>query len=490
MSCVNAVASSSKRPAPSTASTPEPTSAKRIRPSKPSESVDGDADEDADRGEEEGDRSGATLGENGEILDVDEEARAKIARKEARTIRNRESAQRSRNQRKAHLAYLEARVVELEAENRTLRGDAPASAFSPSMSGSAFGSPSAREASPAQSVISLANDLGIPTELVSGTGVKLSSVAPPPADLHLEDIKPVIPQSPGPEDVELKAIAPTIAPATPLTVASASINPAARLQAENAALRERVSLLETLVKQVVAVANLSGIHESSSAPASATSTAVEHQQELVSPTNTSNIDWAAFLSVPHVSSTTAPAAPGLEVTLSPPYYPATLADAPETHTVTQSILPTGQTPVSSSIVEATSNPIGPAAGEGGYLDVIFGGPNGVPGPVSASGSGSNKASVGGEISGSVGQAARMDYNVNIPQAFEGLFGHSQPMDWEIEVSHGTGTGQVPAQAESWDEAMRSLIEDIEGRNVRQEEQQADRSDVLGMDWFGNSEVRV
>ncbi|WVF69873.1 hypothetical protein IAT40_004655 [Kwoniella sp. CBS 6097] len=484
MTTVNAVASSSKRPAPTTTPSSEPTSAKRPRPSNASESVNGDEDED----EGEGDRSGTTtLGENGEPLDMDEEARAKVARKEARTIRNRESAQRSRNQRKAHLAYLEARVVELEAENRTLRGDAPASAFSPSLPGSTLGSPSAREASPAQSVISLANDLGIPTELVSGTGVKLSSVAPPPADLHLEDIKPVIPSTPEPENAELKSLAHTVAPSTPLTVASGPITSTDRFQAENAALRERVSLLENLVKQVVAVANLSGLNDKHSA--SASNTVVEHQPEMVSPTTTNHIDWAAFLSLPHLNPTAVPSAPGLEATLSPPYYPATLADAPETHAAAQSTLPTDQTPVSSSTVEATSNPawIGPAAGEGEYLDVIFGGSNGAAGQVSAFGSGSNKASIGGEISGSVGQATRMDHhnnNVNVTQAFEGLFGQSQQMDWE-----GIGAGQVQAQAEDWDEAMRSLIEDIEGGNQRQEEA-GQRSDVLGMDWFGTSEVRV
>ncbi|WVQ97921.1 hypothetical protein IAU59_005039 [Kwoniella sp. CBS 9459] len=497
MTIVNAVASSSKRPAPTTTPSAEPTSAKRPRPSKASESVDGDADDD-DNGEDfDGDRSGSTLGENGEILDMDEEARAKVARKEARTIRNRESAQRSRNQRKAHLAYLEARVVELENENRTLRGDGPASAWSPSMSGSGFGSPSAsaREASPAQSVISLANDLGIPTELVSGTGVKLSSVAPPPANMHLEDVKPVIPQSPSHEDVELKTVVPT----TPIARASASISPADRLHAENAALRERVSLLENLVKQVVAVANLSGINDRAASVVSGTSTVAEqeHQPELVSPIAANNIDWAAFLSVPHITPTTAPSAPGLDATLSPPYYPATLADAPKAPTDTQSNLPTNQmTPVSSSIVEVTSNPVAP--GEGDYLDVIFGGSNGGSDSVATIGSVSNQTSVGGEIGGSVGQATRMDQdnvnngngNVNIPQAFEGLFSQAQQqMDWEIEISNSAGAGQVQAQGESWDEAMRSLIEDIEGGNRRQEET-GDRSEVLGMDWFGNSEVRV
>ncbi|ORX34432.1 hypothetical protein BD324DRAFT_635899 [Kockovaella imperatae] len=132
-----------------------------------------------------------------EDIPMDDAARAKQARKDARTIRNRESAQRSRNQRKAHMSYLETRVAELEAENKALRG-------------------STREPSPTLTTVSFSDT------------VNLASVAPPPRDL---DIKPTIEELP--------------------TLSS--------LQAENASLRERIALLENLVKQVVAVSNLGGL---------------------------------------------------------------------------------------------------------------------------------------------------------------------------------------------------------------------------------------
>ncbi|OCF58952.1 hypothetical protein L486_03449 [Kwoniella mangroviensis CBS 10435] len=296
----NAVASSSKRPAPSSSSSPSGNKAKKPRPS--TSTVDEEND-DEDDGEE-------ITG------DMDDEMKARIARKEARTIRNRESAQRSRNQRKAHLANLERRVIELEAENRALKGDSPASATTPT---SAF-----REASPAQSVISLANDLGIPTELVNGTGVKLSNVAPPPADLGIndmeEDVKPVINHTPSPvhEIVQQQTV-------LPMSVENIEIN---QLKAENAALRERVSLLENLVKQVVAVANFSGLQSSSTSSQDikpAVNTIVEQPSiEIISPTTSNNIDWASFISAPVVIPP--PTTAGLDSTLSPPLYPSTLTD--------------------------------------------------------------------------------------------------------------------------------------------------------------------
>ncbi|WVQ69113.1 uncharacterized protein L199_007326 [Kwoniella botswanensis] len=300
----NAVASSSKRPAPSSSSSPSGNKAKKPRPSTSTVDEDNDNDnDDEDEGEE-------ITG------DMDDEMKARIARKEARTIRNRESAQRSRNQRKAHLAYLERRVVELEAENRALKGDSPASATTPT---SAF-----RETSPAQSVISLANDLGIPTELVNGTGVKLSNVAPPPADLDIndmeEDVKPVINHTPSPvpEIVQQQTV-------LPMSVEIIEIN---QLKAENAALRERVSLLENLVKQVVAVANFSGLQSSSTSSQDTKPTVdsiVDRPSiETVSPTTSNNIDWASFISAPVVMPP--PTTAGLDSTLSPPLYPSTLTD--------------------------------------------------------------------------------------------------------------------------------------------------------------------
>jgi hypothetical protein len=175
--------------------------------------------------------------------DLDQEAREKLARKEARvrpspfvfppqltlqTIRNRESAQRSRNQRKAHLVYLEQRVAELEAENRALLA-------APGYSTPARASSPERECSPAQSVLSIAHDLGIAPEIVSSSGgVHLASVLPPPADL---DVKPVI-------------------PASPLSLAALPPISVEQLAAENQGLKERVGLLTNLVRQLVALTNL------------------------------------------------------------------------------------------------------------------------------------------------------------------------------------------------------------------------------------------
>ncbi|WWC59408.1 uncharacterized protein I303_101963 [Kwoniella dejecticola CBS 10117] len=297
MSPANAVASSSKRPAPSQ-STPSPNKAAK----RPRASTSSAPNDDAEDHDEEGDAEHEGGEEDGDL-------QAKIARKEARTIRNRESAQRSRNQRKAHLVYLEKRVVELEAENKALKGGETMSISGSPTSPSSY---SAREASPAQSVISLANDLGIPSVLVNGTGVRLSNVAPPPADLEMEDVKPNIQQSP----------VPTSHQPLPQTGFATNSTQLDQLKAENSALRERISLLENLVKQVVAVANFSGL----STAQQEAKPAVHRQQtsEIVSPITGNSMDWSSLLSA---SGPVAPTA-GLESTLSPPYYPSTITDAP------------------------------------------------------------------------------------------------------------------------------------------------------------------
>lgn len=252
-------ASSSKRPA--SASAPNPT-AKRAR----SAHVD-DLEEDEELNEV----------DPAEHSNLTEEEAAKKARREARTIRNRESAQRSRNQRKAHLAWLESRVVQLEAENRALRtGSTPSTPCK------------TRESSPAHSVLSLASDLGIPSEIVTaGCGVSLATVLPPPADA-LTDMKP---------NVEALAPAtPTPAPPqdlmpSPMTMAP---NNPAELYAQNEQLRWRVNMLENIVRQA---ANIF-----SSCPTGA------------------NTNPAAFLP-PFVLPQT-PSHPGMEATLSPPLYPS------------------------------------------------------------------------------------------------------------------------------------------------------------------------
>ncbi|OWZ78619.1 hypothetical protein C366_03267 [Cryptococcus neoformans Tu401-1] len=244
---------------------------------------------------------------------INEEMKAKLARKEARTIRNRESAQRSRNQRKAHLAWLESRVLELEAENQVLRGvpsDAEPEAkegstveviegsvssalmasfstlttsASESASSSVHPNPTSaaastwtkrsfhpnpshsrtrthsREVSPAQSVLSLATDLGLPTELVNGgAGVRLASVTPPSkgmlSEMGVDDD----------DDDNGAAHKDRIRVGNFFRTHFGRIPPSSnsfseeefQLKQENAHLRERVGLLENLVKQVVILFNL------------------------------------------------------------------------------------------------------------------------------------------------------------------------------------------------------------------------------------------
>jgi hypothetical protein len=255
-------ASSSKRPAAASAPTP---AAKRARSSP----ADDDHEEDEELKE-------LDISEQ----NMTEEDLAKKARREARTIRNRESAQRSRNQRKAHLAWLEARVVELEAENRALR------------TGSAPSTPSkTRESSPAHSVMSLASDLGIPSEIVqAGCGVSLATVLPPPADA-LTDMKPNV-EAPAP------ATPPPAPPAPPQELmaspmALAPSNPA-ELFAQNEQLRWRVNMLENLVRQAA---------------------------NIFSSCPTSNANQASFLA-PQFALHPPQPHPGMESTLSPPLYPS------------------------------------------------------------------------------------------------------------------------------------------------------------------------
>ncbi|ORY27071.1 hypothetical protein BCR39DRAFT_539102 [Naematelia encephala] len=287
----------SKRPAASSSSQ----SAKRQRLSsvKPVD-VEGDEDE-----------------EDADPEDLSEEAQAKRARKEARTIRNRESAQRSRNQRKQHLAYLEKRVMELEDENRRLKSGSTPLPSTP-----------AREPSPAHSVLSLANDLGLPTELVSTSGgVNLASVAPPPQGLEV-DVKPVVPSSPA------------------LTVQPLADTPSySELLAENGILQERVRLLESLVKNAIALSNLGGSPTtppqytetpSNMSTVSNTSSGMVHQGSL---------DWDNFLK---------PSTTSLQSTLSPSFHP-----------VQQSANPT---PLSLASTNAQINNLTrhPAAGEASF----------------------------------------------------------------------------------------------------------------------------
>ncbi|TXT04757.1 uncharacterized protein COLE_07576 [Cutaneotrichosporon oleaginosum] len=250
-------ASSSKRSASASASSPPPSKRARSIP----------ADDDHEEDEELKELDPADH-------EMTEAELAKKARREARTLRNRESAQRSRNQRKAHLAWLEARVVELEAENRALR------------SGSAPSTPSkTRESSPAHSVLSLASDLGIPSEIVkAGCGVSLATVLPPPADVltdipNIEAPAPATPAPAPPQDLMQSPM--TMAPSNP-----------AQLYLQNEQLRWRVNMLENLVRQASSIF--------SSCP-------------------TGNATPAPFLP-PAFALHQPPSHPGMEATLSPPLY--------------------------------------------------------------------------------------------------------------------------------------------------------------------------
>ncbi|KAI9635386.1 uncharacterized protein MKK02DRAFT_44074 [Dioszegia hungarica] len=205
------IATSSKRALPSSSSTP---SAKRPRPSTSSaESSHHDEEMDED-----------------DVGPIDETLKEKLARKDARTIRNRESAQRSRNQRKAHLAWLEVRVVELEEENRRLRsGPSGSTTLASNTPKSAVGQVAVSAPSPlaegSPSLFSL--DLG--SSGPSLGGINLAAVAPPPPGVKLEEC--------------------------PVTSADA-------LQIEVASLRARNSHLEGLVKHMMALSNLgAGIAE-------------------------------------------------------------------------------------------------------------------------------------------------------------------------------------------------------------------------------------
>ncbi|BEJ18262.1 hypothetical protein CspHIS471_0705390 [Cutaneotrichosporon sp. HIS471] len=250
-------ASSSKRPASASAHTP---AAKRARSMS-----DDDNEEDEELNEVDPSEH-----------NISEEEVAKKARREARTIRNRESAQRSRNQRKAHLAWLENRVVELEAENRALR------------TGSAPSTPSkTRESSPAHSVLSLASDLGIPSEIVTaGCGVSLATVLPPPADA-LTDMKPNI--------EALVPATPTPAPPQDLMQSTMTMEPSnpAELYAQNEHLRWRVNMLENIVRQAA---------------------------NIFSSCPTGNVNPGSFL--PALLLPQPQSHPGMEATLSPPLYPS------------------------------------------------------------------------------------------------------------------------------------------------------------------------
>ncbi|ODO05845.1 hypothetical protein I350_04906 [Cryptococcus amylolentus CBS 6273] len=348
-----------------------------------------------------GNDSGTSDNEGGD------DERAKIARKEARVIRNRQSAQRSRNARKLHLQHLEKRVVELEAENQALKSN-PKASPTPLVSHSTLPS-----ASPAASsdldMFSFAHDLGLPSQLVGG-GVNLTSVAPPPAD-----VKDSFEPSP-------LSLSPTMA-STSEQVDS--------LQAENAALKQRVTLLENLVKQVVAVANLSG---QSQPPANLSSQAP--------------IDWLSVFTSPSAATTS-----GLSSTLSPGL-PPTVSSFPTSHTN----LASGDLTSRSLTREARC---GPAAGEGGYFNAFFGG--GV-------GEGREAIEAGGEGDCGAGKAAGLD--ITVPTSEYG----SEQLE---EFSGGEGAWA------HWDEAMRVLVDGIEGgQEVKEEIWDGNLRGDLGLDLFG------
>ncbi|WVQ92387.1 hypothetical protein IAS59_006196 [Cryptococcus gattii] len=370
-SSLSPIPSTSKRPAPS------PSSSQPVK--RPRQSSSSPRDEDEAASDEE----------------LDEEALAKLARKEARTIRNRESAQRSRNARKAHVAWLEKRVVELEAENRSLKGEPPTSTdpVPTATTPEPTAQPPAREASTEHDVLSFANDLGIPSEIVS-SGVSLSNVAPPPSSVDV-DVKPIIEPSP-------------LTLASPAVVLTSNDDLMA-IKTENANLRQRVTLLENLVKQVVAIANFSP-------PVSSTSQRTPVNQYASLPSQ-SSLDWSSTLSA-------------------------------------TSILPAG--------LSSTLSPGLPAPGEGELFDALFG--VGV-------GEGREANGAGSEVNHRIGETQGLDISFSAirpdpEHGEEGMFGREE----------------MQAAVESWDEAMKMLIEDLEGG--QKEEKRDDREEELkGMEWL-------
>lgn len=116
-----------------------------------------------------------------------------------------------------------------------------------------------REPSPAQSVFSLATDLGLPTELVNGgAGVRLASVTPPSKEMLSE-------MGVDDDDDDREAThGDRIGVGNFFHTHLGHIQPSsnsfdeeeAQLKEENAHLRERIGLLENLVKQVVILFDL------------------------------------------------------------------------------------------------------------------------------------------------------------------------------------------------------------------------------------------
>lgn len=409
-SSLSPISSTSKRPAPS------PSSSQPIK--RPRQSNSSPRDEDEAASDE----------------DLDEEARAKLARKEARTIRNRESAQRSRNARKAHVAWLEKRVVELEAENRSLKGEPPTSTdpVPTAATPEATAQPPAREASTEHDVLSFANDLGIPSEIVS-SGVSLSNVAPPPSSVDV-DVKPIIEPSP-------------LTLASPAVVLTSNDDLMA-IKTENANLRQRVTLLENLVKQVVAIANFSP-------PVSSTSQRTPVNQYASLPSQ-SSLDWSSTLSATSIL----PA--GLSSTLSPglPARNSTVSTT-STSQITQ-LAHTSQPELASSQNVSDSVACHSAAGEGELFDALFG--VGV-------GEGREANGAGSEVNHRIGETQGLDI----------LFSSIRP-DSEHGGKGMFGREEMQAAVESWDEAMKMLIEDLEGG--QKEEKRDDREEELkGMEWL-------
>ncbi|RSH88038.1 uncharacterized protein EHS24_000563 [Apiotrichum porosum] len=374
-----AVASSSKRAAPTTPATPAANKRARTDMSEAPE------DDDEPINEE----------------DMDDESKAKAARREARTIRNRESAQRSRNQRKAHLSWLEARVVELENENRALRtgGTAPSTPCK------------TRESSPANSIVSLASDLGIPPEIVSaGGGVNLATVAPPPADVDIEDIKPRIPTS----------VPDMISIATPqLSIMEQA--PSTDLATENMHLRWRVSMLENIVKQAAA-------YFSSNTPIDMATAPPPHpMMEVHTP------------SPPRIA--------GMDATLSPPLFP-TLREPVQSPLRLQTKLDTtnnmthpdtNQSTASADVVSSFIDLSTPVARHPAVVATLP--------AVSSERRGGDRG---------VGASSRLDLGV------AGSFGADSRSAQDVGSSQDAWFPEG-TQAHEWDEEMNDLLETLEGQ---------------------------
>ncbi|WVN89159.1 uncharacterized protein L203_104375 [Cryptococcus depauperatus CBS 7841] len=335
-----------------------------------------------------------------DLQELDEVTRAKIARKEARTIRNRESAQRSRNARRLHLTWLEKRVVELEVENMALKNEQSAStqastAASSSTNLISTSSSGSREASPLQEVAFFATNPDLSTP-ISAKNISLSDIAPPPPHLGI-------------------SIQSFIDPLPATLSQSSSENPESeevqKIKAENSALKQRITLLENLVKQVVSIADLSGQSE---------------PQNALSMETFAN--RTALLFTPST---------GLSSTLSPDLFPI---DNTHLSALSQHSTTSYNSQSESLLSPDVSNPV--ASGEG-FFNTISG---------DDTDKGSEAYDADSQVDCCSGQTQRLGCS---PEA----------AIHETSVDNVYEDEKIQAEMENWDETLNKLIDFLEEQDV-------------------------